>query len=429
LDHTTILPHAQEDSQKNQVAVVTLRPEDSQFPINFCESETCQCNVALEIEKVASIVAGKDDIGKGALLATLTLRNTGTETAYNIKVTISINDGNDDLFDLSDTRCTRNKICTIKIVEKGATETLEVRVKSREALSTQLSRISATINTVTVCANASPSDQDLDVKVVQKWAIRPKADKSSERVAWDYNSEGAGIHPINMLYTINNQGPSAATAPKVYVLLPTHETWLPNAGVNPPQLEGATCTKATLTDALKNKIGAEGDTGNDDVTLSCYPGSHATGCQVFQCAIPDEMEAADGSTASVQMNFNKTAVVKDKEGRTVFSVKAIVCADTSEDGVKQIVCNQEGKSTVQFDYYPLSISGVIVDNWELVGGAIIGIIVIIITFLIFWRCNCFQKVRIYDNAMRDEEEEEEEGDMAVPEDGPEHVEMEDVELR
>ena len=36
-------------------------------------------------------------------------------------------------------------------------------------------------------------------------------------------------------------------------------------------------------------------------------------------------------------------VVEDKEGRTVFSVKAIVCADTSEDGAKTIVCHQEGK--------------------------------------------------------------------------------------
>merc|ERR1719341_2967303 len=221
-DHTAILP----DSILNRVATVILRPQDSQFPINFCEIETCQCNVQLEIEKEASIVAGKDDIGKGALLATLRLQNTGTETAYNIKVTIDLH-GDADLFDLTDTRCTRNKICNVKIVEKGTTETLEVRVKSREALSTQMARITARINTETDCANAPPSAQDLDVKVEQKWAIRPKADKPSEQVVWDYNNEGAGIHPINMLYTISNQGPSIATAPKVYVLMPTHQHWLP----------------------------------------------------------------------------------------------------------------------------------------------------------------------------------------------------------
>merc|ERR1719239_9564 len=110
LDHTAIL------QQGNRVAVVTLRPQDSQFPINFCESETCQCNIQLEIEKEASIVAGKDDIGQGALLATLRLRNTGTETAYNIEVTILLG-VNADLFDLTDTRCTRG-ICNVKIVEK-----------------------------------------------------------------------------------------------------------------------------------------------------------------------------------------------------------------------------------------------------------------------------------------------------------------------
>ena len=39
--------------------------QDSQFPINFCESETCQCNVELEIQKETSIVAGgahRDDL-------------------------------------------------------------------------------------------------------------------------------------------------------------------------------------------------------------------------------------------------------------------------------------------------------------------------------------------------------------------------------
>ena len=40
-----------------------------------------------------------------------------------------------------------------------------------------------------------------------------------EQVVWDYNNEGAGIHPIRMLYTISNQGPSIATAPKVVSLL------------------------------------------------------------------------------------------------------------------------------------------------------------------------------------------------------------------
>merc|ERR1712130_827403 len=359
-----ILGHNVEQPE-NRVAVVTLAAQDSQFPINFCESEACQCNVELEIQKETSIVAGKDDIGEGALLATLQLRNTGTETAYNIKVTIDLG-GENDLFDLADTRCTR-KICTVKIVEDGKTETLEVRVKSRETLSTQMSRISATISTVTVCANAPPADQELEVQVVQKWAIQPKADKPSEQVTWDYNNEGADLHPINMLYTISNKGPSVATDPKVYILLPTDQKWLPNAGEEPPKVEGTTCTKTTLTDELKNKIGADEDNG--DVSLSCYSGSQATGCQVFQCTLADEMEAKGRTTASVPMMFNKKAVTEDKEGRTVFFVKAIFCADTSDDGTKKIVCSQEGKSSVQFDYYPLSISGVIVDNWELVGGA------------------------------------------------------------
>ena len=40
--------------------------------------------------------------------------------AYNVRVTIRLG-VNDDLFDLADPRCTQNKICKIKIVEKGKT--------------------------------------------------------------------------------------------------------------------------------------------------------------------------------------------------------------------------------------------------------------------------------------------------------------------
>jgi len=421
LDHTAVL------SDDKGAATVTLRSQDSQFNINFCESETCQCNVQLEIQKEASIVAGKDDIGKGALLATLQLRNTGTETAYNIEVTIGLG-GIEETFDLVDTRC-RGKTCKIKIVEKGKTETLEVRIRSRETLSTQLSKITATINTVTNCASPSPKDQPWDVKVVQQWAIRPMADEPFMQVTWDYNNEGAGMHQLDMLYTISNQGPSIATAPKVYVLLPKHDHWLPtsNGGLDPPTVNGATCSTMELDALLKKAVGAEGDTGDDDVTLSCYPGSEATGCQVFQCAFPGDMEAGKRSreTASVKMKFNKTAVVSDAKGRTVFSVKTIFCADTSNDGTKTIVCHQEGKSTVQFNYYPLSISGVILDNWELVGGAIIGIIVIIITFLIFWKCNCFQKVRVFKHEEDDYNGGELDDDLRKGAD----LEMEDVELR
>ena len=39
------------------------------------------------------------------------------------------------------------------------------------------------------------------------------------QVTWDYNNEGAGMHELDMLYTISNQGPSIATAPKVGCVL------------------------------------------------------------------------------------------------------------------------------------------------------------------------------------------------------------------
>merc|ERR1712210_245166 len=122
------------------------------------------------------------------------------------------------------------------------------------------------------------------------------------------------------------------------------QRWLPtsNGGVVPPTLAGATCTKATLTEELKSKIGADQDTGDDDVevSLSCYTGSQAK-CQVFQCSIPGKMGAKESNIGSVKLMFNKTAVVNDKEGRTVFSVKAIVTLRSQDSHFPINLCESE----------------------------------------------------------------------------------------
>merc|ERR1712013_902926 len=171
-------------SKDYQAASVNLSPQESDFPINFCENDPCQCDVGLKVTKEASFVAGADDVGpEGALLATLELENSGAETAYNIEVTINLG-GDSALFDLADrTRCVGNK-CTIKIIENGATETMEIRVKSRETIPPTLKQITATITTSTTCYRPAPQEQVASVKVIQKWALRSNAPKQ-QQVTWE----------------------------------------------------------------------------------------------------------------------------------------------------------------------------------------------------------------------------------------------------
>ena len=82
---------------------------------------------------------------------------------------------------------------------------------------------------------------------------------------------------------ISNQGPSTATEPKVYILLPKDELWLPTADLVPPRLQGTNCTATTMTKDLKSALGSlsKGGASEADVSLSCQKDPD-NGCQVFQ---------------------------------------------------------------------------------------------------------------------------------------------------
>ena len=83
---------------------------------------------------------------------------------------------------------------------------------------------------------------------------------------------------------ISNQGPSTATEPKVYILLPKNELWLPTADLVPPRLQGTNCTATTMTKDLKSALGSlsEGGAASEaDVSLSCQKDPD-NGCQVFE---------------------------------------------------------------------------------------------------------------------------------------------------
>ena len=172
---------------ERRVAKVTVRPQS--FPISLCDQLICQCKVSLTVKDEGSliVIAGEEDITKeGVLIATLQFENSGSDTAYSIRVDIGLERNTEVKLSLAADdrgRCIPGSTeCTIPFIEKGQTETLEVRVKSEQKLPTTMKEILATIKTETDCTSSSPPSKDLSVAVQQKWAIQAEAEQTLQQV-------------------------------------------------------------------------------------------------------------------------------------------------------------------------------------------------------------------------------------------------------
>ena len=172
---------------ERRVAKVTVRPQS--FPISLCDQLICQCKVSLTVKDEGSliVIAGEEDITKeGVLIATLQFENSGSDTAYSIRVDIGLEKNTVVKLSLAADdrgRCIPGSTeCTIPFIEKGQTETLEVRVKSEQKLPTTMKEISATIKTETDCTSLPPPSKDLTVTVEQKWAIQAEAEQTLQQV-------------------------------------------------------------------------------------------------------------------------------------------------------------------------------------------------------------------------------------------------------
>ena len=173
---------------ERRVAKVTVRPQS--FPISLCDQLICQCKVSLTVKDEGSliVIAGEEDITReGVLIATLQFENSGSDTAYSVRVDIGLerNTGGVKLSLAADDRgrCIPGSTeCTIPFIEKGQTETLEVRVKSEQKLPTTMKEILATIKTETACESLPPPSKDLTVTVQQKWAIQAEAEQTLQQV-------------------------------------------------------------------------------------------------------------------------------------------------------------------------------------------------------------------------------------------------------
>ena len=172
---------------ERRVAKVTVRPQS--FPISLCDQLICQCKVSLTVKDEGSliVIAGEEDITtEGVLIATLQFENSGSDTAYSVRVDIGLEKNTEVKLSLAADdrgRCIPGSTeCTIPFIEKGQTETLEVRVKSEQKLPTTMKEILATITTETACESLPPPSKDLSVAVQQKWAIQAEAEQTLQQV-------------------------------------------------------------------------------------------------------------------------------------------------------------------------------------------------------------------------------------------------------
>ena len=61
------------------------------------------------------------------------------------------------------------------------------------------------------------------------------------------------------------------------------------------------------------------------------------------------------------------------------------------------------QNQIKYVYYAKRIVDAIIDYWQYLLGAVISLIVIFLTFAIFWRCNLFSKVRFYKDDFEEED--------------------------
>jgi len=61
------------------------------------------------------------------------------------------------------------------------------------------------------------------------------------------------------------------------------------------------------------------------------------------------------------------------------------------DGIKAPL-----RTTTSFEYIRKTTLDLLIGSWQLLAGVISGIIVFILIFIIFWKCELFKKVRFYD---------------------------------
>jgi len=381
---------------------ISKQLRDRHVDFNFCEdSNSCLCDVKADIVKERRIVAGASD---EMTLGGLKIENQGAEPSFYTNVEVTIDKTKYTFKSIGN--CFYNSSiasCDLPFLnsrnEQNSKRNFPLRVSPIELIhpDTEFVKMKLKVTSKNCKSkNDLVKEEDLTILIDHEWSIRAEQSKEqeSQTFIWDQKietEETQNSETVELSYNIYNEGPSMSKESKLYTFIPTYSDLVAN-----PQVEfiGQKCVKGDLSKNQKVPDPPRTSAANGEVIVCHNRGD----CDVYECNLPKAMEKREKLNLRIKYDFMKKHA-KKMEKVTRFQIVTSICTMNHKQG-KNDRCVDNGKTlktTTSFEYIKETILSALIDSWQLIVGGIAGLIVFLIIFVIFYKCQLFNKVRFYKN--------------------------------
>ena len=385
-------------TNKDKLSIKKILP-DQILDFNICKDpQNCLCDITANLKQETQIIAGAE---LDMLLGNLVVENIGAEASFLTNVEISLDktmymfvqQGNCEF----DTNLTS---CKLPFLNKGgelnSERTFPLKLTSHKLIRPDTNVVEMNVKLRSTCKKRPEivMHEKVAVNVVHYWFIKAEQDPDQEykRFLWDEKieeEEKEESETVELTYTIFNEGPSMSKESLLYVFIPQKPELIENIKVS---LMNTDCK---IGDLAKNQIPPQVPPSSLAEMIVC---KNRGDCLVYECKVKKEMEKIEKGNLLINYDFNKKNA-KKMEKVSKFEIVTSICTMSHNekknarcvDGNKQIV-----RTTTSFEYIRKTTLDLLIGSWQLLAGVISGIIVFILIFIIFWKCELFKKVRFYD---------------------------------
>ena len=306
--------------------------------------------------------------------------------------------------------------------EKDAIEPVAIRRKPAELISPDLTELLIRVKLTSTCKGQTPVffSELIRTTIEHHWNIKADLnDLNAERtVEWEARGEqfsNSSQEVITHTLDIINEGPSLNTATKLFVFIP-NDPLVKNEIV---KVDEQICN----SQKIPPPPAGGSQTNPETAYLRCKT---STNCKIYSCNVAEKTDPKDDHKKKIIIKYTLDKREAETRSRTNFEIETSIC--TLDHKTAESECGSKGnlakvKTILKVSTPASTVLAHIVDNWQIAVGGLIGIIVIVLMSLIFWKCNLHQKVRVYDNRMNEAE------NFPPDEAGPQVEGEEKVEMR
>jgi len=126
--------------------------------------------------------------------------------------------------------------------------------------------------------------------------------------------------------------------------------------------------------------------------------SNRADCHVYGCVVKEALQKNYKVNLQIRYDFVKKNA-KKIEKISKFEIVTSICTMSHKEGGNDQCVNENKeilKTTTSFEYIKKTPLELLIGSWQFVAGIVLGLIVFILIFIIFWKCELFKKVRFYD---------------------------------